>query len=63
MKKLPNIVFLILGVILIWLVFHFMINGILGWFLTTTGVILIGVSIFRGSNPFKVIFEFIANLL
>lgn len=63
MKKIPNIIFLILGVIILSVEFYFMINGILGLFLTTSGVILIGISIFKGNNPFKVIFEFITNFL
>ncbi|QGU95423.1 hypothetical protein GOM49_10285 [Clostridium bovifaecis] len=61
MKKIPNTIFLIWGVIILSLEFHFMINGILGWLLTSIGIILIGVSIFKGNNPFKVIFEFISN--
>lgn len=63
MKKIPNIIFLILGVIILSVEFYFMIDGILGWFLINIGVILIGISIFKGNNPFKVIFEFITNFL
>ena len=63
MKKIPNIIFLILGVIILSVEFYFMVDGILGWFLINIGVILIGISIFKGNNPFKVIFEFITNFL
>ena len=61
MKKIPNIIFLILGVIILVLEFHFMIDGTLGWFLTSVGVIFLGISIFKGNNPFKVILQFFAN--
>ena len=63
MKKIPNIIFLIFGVIILSLEFYFMFDGILGWLLTYVGIISIGISIFKGANPFKVIFEFITNLL
>ena len=61
MKKISNLSFLILGIIILGLEFYFMIDGTLGWLLTSTGVILIGVSIFKGNNPFKVVFEFISQ--
>jgi len=62
MKKIkPNLIFLILGAIILVFEFHFMINGTLGWFLTSTGIIFIGIGVFKGNNPFKVIFQFISN--
>jgi len=62
MKKIiPNIIFLISGIIILVLEFHFMINGTLGWLLTSTGIIFIGIGIFKGNNPFKIIFQFISN--
>jgi len=61
MKKIPNIIFLILGIIILVAEFYFMINGTLGWLITSTGIIFIGIGIFKDNNPFKVIFQFIAN--
>ncbi len=62
MKGIPNIVLLILGVIILAIEFIFMINGTLGWLLTSGGIILIGASLFKGNNPFKVIVEFISKI-
>ena len=61
MRKITNILFLILGAALLILEFHFMIDGTLGWFITSSGVILIGIGIFRSKNALKVILQFIVN--
>lgn len=54
MKKIvPNIMFILLGAIILSLEFYFMINGILGWLLTSIGIILVGIDIFKGNNPLK----------
>ena len=60
-KTVPNIIFIILGIISITLVFRFNIDGTLGLLLTSVGVIFIGIGTFKGNNPFKVIFQFISN--
>ncbi|GFP76335.1 hypothetical protein [Clostridium fungisolvens] len=61
MRKMANIIFLILGAILLILEFHFMFDGTLGWLITSSGVILFGIGIFKGNNPLRVILQFIVN--
>lgn len=59
-----NIIFMLLGVIILLLETSVLkLNGTLGWLLTTTGVLLIGLGIlYKSKNPLKVIAEFFMNL-
>ncbi|MBS4539664.1 hypothetical protein GOQ27_14415 [Clostridium sp. D2Q-11] len=63
-KNNINIILIGLGIITLIIEFNFyMFNGILGWFLTTLGVILIGLGIFyKSKNPLKLLFEIILEL-
>ncbi|MCM0650147.1 hypothetical protein NBE98_17400 [Clostridium swellfunianum] len=66
MKQIrANVMFMILGVIVLLLETNLLkLDGILGWALTTIGVLLIVTGLlYRSKNPIKVIVEFFANLL
>ena len=62
MKKIPNTIFMILGIIIIALEFYFMIDGMLGFLLIFVGVMSIGISMFKGNNPLTVIAQFLINI-
>jgi len=59
-----NIILMLLGVIILLLETSVLkLNGTLGWFLTTAGVLLIGLGIlYKSKNPLKVLAEFFMNL-
>lgn len=61
MKKIPNIIFIILGIISIILFNVLKIDGILAFLLIWVGVVFIGIGLFKGNNPFKVICQFFSN--
>jgi hypothetical protein len=63
MRKIPNLIFIILGVISIILVYGFKIDGTVAFLLICAGVIFIGIGLFKGNNPFKVIAQFFSNFL
>ena len=62
MRKIPNTIFMILGIIIIALEFYFMIDGMLGFLLIFAGVMSIGISMFKGNNPLTVIAQFLINI-
>ncbi|MCB2343070.1 hypothetical protein [Clostridium estertheticum] len=61
MKKIPNIIFIILGIISFILFNVLKIDGILAFLLIWGGVVFIGIGLFKGNNPFKVIGQFFSN--
>ncbi|MPQ34184.1 hypothetical protein E4V42_22625 [Clostridium estertheticum] len=61
MKKIPNIIFIILGIISIVLFNVLKIDGILAFLLIWVGMVFIGIGLFKGNNPFKVIGQFFSN--
>lgn len=67
MKKLKinlNIIFISLGSIILLIELTYMINGLLGWLLTSIGVILVGIGIFyKSNNPIKLLIKLLMELL
>lgn len=51
-----------LGIIGIVLEFHFELDGMIGFLLIWLGTVFIGIGIFKGNNPLKVIAKFISEL-
>ena len=61
LKKIPNIIFIILGIISIEVFSVLKIDGILAILLIWVGVVFIGIGLFKGNKPFKVIAQFFSN--
>ncbi|CRK81160.1 hypothetical protein BN000_01060 [Neobacillus massiliamazoniensis] len=59
---ITNIIFWVVGAIVLTVEFTFKFNDTLGWLLTTIGVILIGIGfIYKSKKPFKYLIEFFIN--
>ena len=63
MKKIPNVIFVILGIVSFIGGISLNVGDTVGFLLITVGVIFIGIGLFRGNNPFKVIAQFFSNFL
>ena len=61
MKKISNIVFIILGIIIFTVAIRLNVGDTVGFILITLGVIFIGIGLVKGNNPFKVIGQFFSN--
>ncbi|MDP4146059.1 MAG: hypothetical protein Q8936_16475, partial [Bacillota bacterium] len=58
-----NLILITLGAIILAVEFTVKIDGILGWFLTSAGVILIGIGLFyKSKNPIKMLLEIFLNI-
>ena len=61
---IPNMMFMVLGIIVFLFQCFLKFNGILGWLLITIGIILISVGLFYESNKSKKnLFGFILDLI
>lgn len=61
-ELLTNIIFWVLGIVLLTIELVFKFNDLVGWLLATVGVLLIGVGfIYKSKKPLGILFEFFIN--
>ena len=63
MKEIKtNIIFMGLGAIVLLFEFIFKLNGTLGWLLTSSGVILVGIGlVYKSKKPIQVLVNLFIN--